>query len=332
MHRLKGLYILDKESFDLIYGADDQRDIAVFVDIFGPPQTKDSIRANPDLLADVEIIFSGWGAPLMDRRFLLAAPNLRAVFYGGGSVRSFVTDTFWERDIVLITAATANAVPVSEYTLASILFSLKHGWRYAMQVKRDARFPTKTIVPGAYEGIVGLVSLGLIGRLVRDRLRPFDLRVLAYDPYVRAEYARELDVQLLPLADLFRRSDVVSLHTPLLEETEGMITGAHFASMKQGATFINTARGAIVHEKEMIEVLKQRPDLQVVLDVTHPEPPEPDSPLYTLSNVILTPHIAGSMDGECQRMGRYMVEDLRRFVAGKPLRWQVTREANTHRA
>jgi phosphoglycerate dehydrogenase-like enzyme len=332
MHRLKGLYILDKESFDLIYGADDQRDIAVFVDIFGPPQTKDSIRANPDLLADVEIIFSGWGAPLMDRRFLLAAPNLRAVFYGGGSVRSFVTDTFWERDIVLITAATANAVPVSEYTLASILFSLKHGWRYAMQVKRDARFPTKTIVPGAYESIVGLVSLGLIGRLVRDRLRPFDLRVLAYDPYVRAEYARELDVQLLPLADLFRRSDVVSLHTPLLEETEGMITGAHFASMKQGATFINTARGAIVHEKEMIEVLKQRPDLQVVLDVTHPEPPEPDSPLYTLSNVILTPHIAGSMDGECQRMGRYMVEDLRRFVAGKPLRWQVTREANTHRA
>jgi phosphoglycerate dehydrogenase-like enzyme len=332
MQRLRGLYILDKESFDLIYGADEQRDIAVFVDILAPAQTKDSIRANPALLADVEIIFSGWGAPLMDGRFLAAAPNLCAVFYGAGSVRTFVTDTFWERNIILTTAATANALPVSEYTLAAILFSLKHGWQYAMQVKRDGRFPAKTIAPGVYESTVGLVSLGLIGRLVRERLRPFDLRVLAYDPYVKPEYARELDVQLLPLAELFRRSDVVSLHTPLLEETEGMITGAHFSLMKPGATFINTARGAIVNEKEMIEVLKQRPDLHAVLDVTHPEPPEPGSPLYTLPNVILTPHIAGSMNGECHRMGRYMVEDLRRFVDGKPLRWQVTREANTHRA
>jgi len=332
MDRLKGLYILDKQSFELIYGADEQRDIAVFVDILAPPQSKESVRANPSLLADVEVIFSGWGAPLMDRRFLAAAPNLRAVFYGAGSVRSFVTDTFWERNIILSSAATANAMPVSEYTLAAILFSLKHGWRYAMQVRRDGRFPAKTTVPGAYESIVGLVSLGLIGRLVRERLRPFDLRVLAYDPYMKAEYARELDVQLLSLAELFRRSDVVSLHTPLLEETEGMITGAHFASMKEGATFINTARGAVVLENEMIEVLKQRPDLQAVLDVSHPEPPEAGSPLYTLPNVILTPHIAGSMDGECQRMGRYMVEELRRYVAGKPLRWQVTREANTHRA
>jgi phosphoglycerate dehydrogenase-like enzyme len=139
-------------------------------------------------------------------------------------------------------------------------------------------------------------------------------------------------VELLPLDELFRRADVVSLHTPLLKETEGMITGAHLASMKPGATFINTARGAIVREKEMIEALKKRPDLQAVLDVTHPEPPEPGSPLYTLPNVILTPHIAGSMDGECRRMGRYMVEELRRFVDGKPLRWQITREMATNRA
>jgi phosphoglycerate dehydrogenase-like enzyme len=111
-----------------------------------------------------------------------------------------------------------------------------------------------------------------------------------------------------------------------------MITGAHIASMKQGATFINTARGAIVRENEMIEVLKQRPDLQAVLDVTYPEPPAAGSPLYTLPNVILTPHIAGSMDAECRRMGRYMVEELRRYVAGKPLRWEVTREAAANRA
>ena len=105
-----------------------------------------------------------------------------------------------------------------------------------------------------------------------------------------------------------------------------MITGAHFRSMKRGATFINTARGAVVREEEMIAVLTERPDLFVVLDVTHPEPPKPGSPLYTLPNVVLTPHIAGSRDTECQRMGRTMVEELESFLAGRPLKWEITRE------
>ena len=105
-----------------------------------------------------------------------------------------------------------------------------------------------------------------------------------------------------------------------------MITGEHLASMKANAAFINTARGAVVREDEMVEVLRQRPDLYAILDVTYPEPPEPGSPLYTLPNVVLTPHIAGSMDNECRRMGRYAIEDCRRYLAGEPLQWQITRE------
>ena len=105
-----------------------------------------------------------------------------------------------------------------------------------------------------------------------------------------------------------------------------MITGAHIASMKEGATFINTARGAIVREPEMTAVLAERPDLFAILDVTDPEPPVDGSPLYTLPNVVLTPHIAGSMDGECRRMGRTMVEECRRYLAGEPLRWAIDRE------
>ena len=330
--RLRGLYILDKEPFDLIYGPDERRDIAALVDVIAPAQTKQSILADLSLLADVEVIFSGWGAPVMDEAFLAAAPNLRAVFYGAGSVRSFVTEAVWQRGIVLTTAATANAVPVSEYTLAAILFSLKHGWRYSRQVRDEKTFPKRDQVPGAYDSTVGLISLGLIGRLVLERLKPFDLRVLAYDPFVDVEYARQNDVELVLLGELFRRSDVVSVHTPWLKETEGLITGAHLASMKPGATFINTARGAVVRESEMNEVLRQRPDLQAILDVTHPEPPAPDSPLYTLPNVILTPHIAGSLDVECRRMGRHMVEELRRYIDGKPLRWRVTPEAAKRRA
>jgi len=105
-----------------------------------------------------------------------------------------------------------------------------------------------------------------------------------------------------------------------------MIRGSHFAAMKPGATFINTARGAVVREDEMIEVLRDRPDLYAILDVTDPEPPVPDSPLFTLPNVVLTPHIAGSLGPECRRMGRYMVEELQRYVAGRPLKWEISHE------
>jgi phosphoglycerate dehydrogenase-like enzyme len=116
------------------------------------------------------------------------------------------------------------------------------------------------------------------------------------------------------------------MHTPWLKETEGMITGEHFAAMKPNATFINTARGAVVREGEMIEMLRERTDLFAVLDVTYPEPPEPGSPLYTLPNVVLTPHIAGSLSGECRRMGGYVVEELKRYLCGEPQLWPISRE------
>ena len=147
------------------------------------------------------------------------------------------------------------------------------------QPERWGHYPEKSPVPGGYGSTVGIISLGMIGRMVVERLRSFDLQVLAYDPFVTEEQGAALGVTMCSLDDLFRTSDVVSLHTPWLPETVGMVTGAHLASMKKGATFINTARGAIVREPEMINVLQQRADLYAILDVTYPEPPVPGSPL-----------------------------------------------------
>ncbi len=105
-----------------------------------------------------------------------------------------------------------------------------------------------------------------------------------------------------------------------------MITGAHFALMKKSATFINTARGPIIRETELTDVLHARPDLTAVLDVCEYEPPHPESPLLTLPNVVLTPHIAGSHAAEVRRLGRYMVDELERYVKNEPLKWHITRE------
>jgi len=323
---MKGLFILDKYSYDVIYGQAERDDIGRLVEVYAPPQTIDSVKAQPSVLAEADVIMSGWGAPLMDAAFLAAAPRLKAVFYGAGSIRGFVTDAFWERGIQVTSAYGANAVPVAEYALSQILFCLKLGWRYALSIKRNGCYPPREEVPGAYNSTVGVISLGMVGRRVCELLRHFDLHVIAYDPFATAKTAAELGVELCPLGDIFRRAEVVSLHTPWLKETEGMITGAHLASMKKNAVFINSSRGAVVRENEMIEVLQKRPDIQAVLDVTHPEPPAAGSPLYTLPNVVVTPHIAGSMNRECNRMGRCMVDELKRFLRGEPLIYGISKQ------
>ena len=166
----------------------------------------------------------------------------------------------------------------------------------------------------------------MIGQLVCERLRPFDVQIIAYDPFIAEADAARLGVKLVTLAELFAQADVVSVHTPWLPETVGLITGALLGSMKPNSTFINTSRGAIVREDELIATLKSRPDLWAILDVTWPEPPEAGSPLYSLPNIIVTPHIAGSLAQECWRMGQYMVDELTLYLAGKPLKWEITEE------
>jgi len=316
--------------FDAIYAPNDRNQLRSRVDFPDRAYSPGEIRANLDLLKDVELLFSGWYGEVLDKKLLDAAPRLKAVFFGGGSIRRTVTDEFWKRDIALSNAASANAVPVAEFTLAQIILSLKGVWWHTRELYRTREYPRYDAegrqVPGAYNSIVGIVSLGLVGRRVRELLRMLDIRVLVYDPFVTEESAAVLGVELVSLEELLQRSDIVTIHTPLLKETEGMFTGELIASMKSGATLINTARGQLIKEAEMIEVLRQRKDLCALLDVTCQEPLDPDSPLYSMPNVILTPHIAGSLNGECHRMGKLMIEEAERFLKGEPLQWGITQK------
>ena len=321
---LKGLFVLHTDAYDRIYGPQEREDIGELVDIYAPQQTAQSVQENPSMLAEADVIFSGWGMAKMDEAFLAAAPKLKAVFYGAGSIRGFATDAAWDRGILITSAYAANAIPTAEFALSQILFSLKRGWHYALAIRHDGRYPKRGTVPGAYESTVGLVSLGMIGSYVAELLQAFDVNVLAYTS--SEEKAARLGAKRASLDEVFRQSDVVSLHTPWLPETVGMITGEHFAAMKPGATFINTARGAVVRENELIAVLQERPDLYAVLDVTYPEPPVEGSPLYTMPNVVLTPHIAGSLSAECRRMGRYAINELKHYLAGEPQEWAISRE------
>ena len=321
-----GAYLMDTKRIPEVWPPAERALVEELLGCPTPILTEEEAASDPSPLRDVEVLLSGWGCPKLDAAFLARAPRLRALFYAAGSVRHIATDASWERGVRICSAWGANAVPVAEFTLSQIVFCLKGGYRLARAVREHRTFVEAEGVAGALGSIVGLMSLGQIGRRVREALRNLEVEVVVYDPFVSEAEARMLGVRLVSLDELFMISDVVSVHTPWIPETVGLIRGRHIASMKPYSALINTARGAVIAEPEMIEVLRARPDLQVVLDVTWPEPPVADSPLYDLPNVVMTPHIAGSIGRERQRLGRVTREDLARWLRGEPLVGEITRE------
>ncbi|UOQ84769.1 hydroxyacid dehydrogenase [Gracilibacillus salinarum] len=321
------IFVMNQDTFSIVYPAFIRKEISSQVNIVAEPMTQEQLRNNLSLLQEVEIIITGWGAPVIDQELLDHAPRLELILYGAGSIKAIAKEAAWESGIRFTTAVAANATPVAEFTISQILFCLKNGWCFVRDIQETKQFPSKPFaVKGAFRSKIGLISLSTVGRHTLELLRPFDIDVLAYDPFVTEEEADQLGVTLCSLEEVFQQADVVSLHTPLLEETIGMIEGEHFRLMKQGSSFINTARGAIVKEEEMVNVLQERTDITAVLDVTNPEPPSEDSFLYQLPNVVITPHMAGSEGEECGRMGVYMLEELKRYLTDQPLEWEVTKE------
>ncbi|UOB09409.1 hydroxyacid dehydrogenase [Streptomyces sp. HP-A2021] len=277
-----------------------------------------------EALAGTEILVTGWGCPRLDEAVLDAAPRLRAVLHSAGSVKSFSTPEIWRRGIAVSSAAAANALPVAEYTLAMILLAGKD-----VLAARDRMRATRTssgwgVVPGIgnYGRRVGVIGASRIGRRVLELLRPFDLRPALTDPYVDEREAAALGVPLLPLDDLLRTSDVVTVHAPETPETHRMIGRRELALMPDGAVLINTARGALVDHDALVAELRAG-RLTAILDVTDPEPLPADSPLHDLPGAFVTPHLAGSQGNELARLGLTVAEEAERLLTGRKLAYAV---------
>ncbi|MGW0996804.1 hydroxyacid dehydrogenase [Streptomyces sp. NPDC002520] len=285
-------------------------------------------------LAHAEVLFTHWGAPALTEDALHLMPRLRAVVHAAGSVKHHVTDAVWNRGITVSSAAAANALPVAEFTIAAILFSGKRVLDTARAYGQARRQPD--LLPyfsghGNYRRTVGVVGASRVGRRVIELLRPFDLHVLLHDPYVDPADARALGTEPVGLDELASRSHVVTIHAPELPATRHMFDARRLALLQDGATLVNTARGSLVDTDALTaHLLTGR--LNAVLDVTDPDVPPAHSPLYTLPNVLLTPHIAGSLGNELGRMTDWAIDEVSRYARGLPFAQGVGPEELTRSA
>ncbi|WP_407077788.1 hydroxyacid dehydrogenase [Streptomyces phytohabitans] len=298
-------------------------------DLVPPPPLDDfgTDRARA-ALATAELLVTGWGCPPVDAAALAAAPRLRAIVHTAGSVRGHVTEACWRRGIEVSSAASANALPVAEYTVAMILLTgkrvLERAERFRTERRADDWLRAGPDV-GNYRRTVGILSASLIGRRVVELLRPYDLEVLLHDPYVSAEEAASLGGRAVALPELFARSDTVSVHTPLLPATRGLVSRELLTSMRPDAVLVNTARGAVVDQEALTDVVRQG-RVRAVLDVTDPDVLPPDHPLWDCRNVLLTPHLAGSQGNEWQRLAELAVAEAARWAAGEGFAHPVRRD------
>lgn len=308
-----------------VYTQAAQRAIGERLELLEPICDAAELEARRDI-SEVEVIFSTWGMLSLTKEQIESyLPRLKAVFYGAGSVQSFARP-FLELGIKVFSAWAANAVPVAEFTVAQIILANK-GYFQRFHHSAEAEWSNRAaggFYTGNFGNSVGLIGAGMIGSMVAQRLKSFELKVEVFDPFLSDERAEQLGVKKSTLEEVFSECTVISNHLANNPQTVGMLNGRLFELMKPNAVFINTGRGAQVVEEELCDALEKEPCRAALLDVTFPEPPRPGSRLYTLPNVFLSPHIAGSLGNETARMGDYMVEELERWQEKRQTKWEVT--------
>jgi D-3-phosphoglycerate dehydrogenase len=242
------------------------------------------------------------------------APKLRAVGRAGVGVDNIDLEAATKRGVLVMSTPGGNAVSVAEHTFALLLALARQVPRLDKAI-HEGRWEKSSAAGTEVRGkTLGLIGLGRIGTEVAVRAESFDMRVLAYDPYISEAAAREVSVELVPLDRLLAESDFISLHTALSPATQNVINAATIEKMQKGARIINAARGELIDETALAEALKNGKLAGAALDVFAEEPPK-NSPLVGLPNVIATPHVAGSTTEAQEEVGTQVAVQIKDYLA-----------------
>jgi len=314
------------QNIDSVYSDELKKRISEKTTMLPPVRSADEFFARADEMKKVEIVFSTWGMlKLTKEQIKEYLPSLCAVFYAAGTVQYFARP-YIECGVRVFSAWAANSVPVAEIAASEIILANKGFFRRRVRSREEWKTEdSEKLYPGNFRTKVGLLGAGMIGKGVIKNLAHTDLDIYVFDPFLPENAAKALGVQKKSLDWIFENCNVISNHLANNAETRGMINKSHFDKMGDGAVFINTGRGAQVVEADMIAAMKEVPTRAAILDVTDPvEPPMEQSELYTLPNVFLTPHVAGSIGNECFRLGEYMYAEFEAFSRGEPTKYEVT--------
>jgi phosphoglycerate dehydrogenase-like enzyme len=280
-----------------------------------------------DALRRAQVVLTGWGTPALAElaEWTPEMFALRLVAHTAGPVKHLVPVAAIERGLLVTHANDSLAEAVAEFTLGAIILARRNAFAAAARMhagREQLPLASQHEVRGSTIGIIGASA---IGRRVLKLLAPLGATLLLYDPYCTPAAAAEHGATLVGLHELLRGSDIVSLHAPVTPETLGMLGAAEFAAMRDGALFINTARGRLIDHDALLGELRSG-RLAALLDVTDPnEPLPPDSPFFALENCTLLPHMAAVTVEARLRQSQMMIDETLRFLAGQPLRYQVTR-------
>ncbi len=318
------LFAESKHNIDRVFSDSTKKELEELFDL-------KTIYSKAELLGlsdkeKIAFIFSTWGMPQFSVDEVKSLSALECVFYAAGSVQQFARE-FIVSGVKVFSAWAANAIPVAEYTVAQIILANKGFFGSSVIEKKCDREGAKEhffTFRGNYGQKVGIIGAGMIGKLVIQMLQAYNLEVLVFDPFLPDEKAAELGVRKKSLEELFSECVVVSNHLANNPQTVGMLNYSLFSKMPANGVFINTGRGAQVVEEDLCKALQEEPNRFAVLDVTWPEPAPAGHPFYSLENVVLTPHIAGSAGDETHRMAEFMLHEYKLYADGKPLRYEVT--------
>ncbi len=329
MRRPRTLLLMDPEAAASQFGAGERERLEALADLVGPvPLLELDSPSARSALATAEILITSWGSPYLSAEHLAAAPQLRAIIHAAGSVRGLLGPHVWDRGIAVSAAADVNAVPVAEFTLAAVIMAGKQAATLSSRARLEGPLAWSDVRKRSdlsnYGRVVGVLGFSRIGRRVVQLLSVLQTgAVLVADPFADPAEVTAAGAELVDLDDLLSRSEIVTLHAPALDSTHRIIGSRELALMPDGATLINTARGALVdHDALARECAASR--LHAVLDVTDPEPLPIGHPLLSLPNVMVTPHIAGSLGSEVKRLSAHALTELDRWTQGLDFLTPVT--------
>ncbi|MHB8566151.1 MAG: 2-hydroxyacid dehydrogenase [Nitrososphaerales archaeon] len=225
------------------------------------------------------------------------AKNLKGIIKYGVGVDNIDVQTATKLGIVVANVPDYAVETVADHAMG-LMLTLSRRIMIADRMMRDKSLGSWASPPATLKGIdlrgkyLGLIGIGRIGKAVADRARGFGMKIIAFDPYISQESGNEMGVELMTLDQVFAKSDFISIHSPLTEETRGMINAKTISKMKDGVFIINTARGPLIDHTALVDALKSGKIGGAALDVLQTEPPKPDDPIFDFENVVLTPHIA----------------------------------------